>query len=57
MAGESKVQKVARQAAAQKTTDTCGCGGNMLWAKLVQPKPRMVKICEKCGAVEEREPA
>jgi len=52
---ESKVQKVARQGAARKSIGTCKCGGELVWARVVFRRPRMLKVCEKCGAAETRE--
>ncbi len=48
---ESKVQKVARQAAARLTVGTCACGGELVWAQVIQRRPRMRKVCERCGTV------
>ncbi len=48
---ESKVQKVARQAAARLTVGTCACGGDLQWAQVIQRRPRMRKVCARCGAV------
>lgn len=48
---ESKVQKVARQGAAQQTTAQCACGGPMVWAKLATNRSRMVLVCQRCGAI------
>ena len=51
---ESKVQKVARQGAARKSIGTCQCGGELIWAQVILTRPRMMKICEKCGASQEK---
>jgi hypothetical protein len=52
---ESKVQKVARQGAVRKSIGTCQCGGELIWAQVVTARPRMMKICEKCGAFHDKE--
>ncbi len=52
---ESKVQKVARQGAARKSVGTCQCGGELIWSQVVLTRPRMMKVCEKCGAFHEKE--
>ena len=52
---ESKVQKVARQGAARKSVGTCQCGGELIWAQVVMTRPRMMKVCEKCGAFQEKD--
>lgn len=54
---ESKVQKVARQSAVRKSFGTCQCGGQLIWAQVIMARPRMMKICEKCGAFQEKEQA
>jgi hypothetical protein len=51
MANESKVQKVARQAAMRQSIGTCKCGGELIWARVILNRPRMMKVCEKCGAL------
>jgi hypothetical protein len=51
---ESKVQKVARQGAARKSVGTCQCGGELIWAQVVMSRPRMMKVCEKCGTFHEK---
>jgi hypothetical protein len=51
MADESKVQKVARQAAMRQSIGTCKCGGELIWARVVRSRLRMMKVCEKCGAL------
>ncbi len=48
---ESKVQKVARQATARLTLGTCACGGDLVWARVILRRPRMRKVCGRCGAV------
>ena len=52
---ESKVQKVARQNAARQSIGTCQCGGELIWAQVVMTRPRMMKVCEKCGAFHEKD--
>jgi hypothetical protein len=52
---ESKVQKVARQGAARQSIGTCQCGGELIWAQVFMPRPRMMKVCEKCGAFHEKD--
>jgi hypothetical protein len=52
---ESKVQKVARQGTARKSVGTCQCGGELVWAQVVMTRPRMMKVCEKCGVFHEKE--
>jgi hypothetical protein len=52
---ESKVQKVARQGAARKSIGNCQCGGELIWAQVIMTRPRMMKVCEKCGAYHERD--
>ena len=52
---ESKVQKVARQGAGRKSIGNCQCGGELIWAQVVMPRPRMMKVCEKCGAFHEKD--
>ena len=52
---ESKVQKVARQGAARKSVGTCQCGGELVWAQVVMTRPRMMKVCEKCGSMQEKQ--
>ena len=49
--GESKVQKVARQAAIQQSMGACKCGGELVWARVILTRPRMMKVCEKCGKI------
>jgi hypothetical protein len=51
---ESKVQKVARQGAVRKSIGNCQCGGELIWAQVIMTRPRMMKICEKCGASQEK---
>ena len=51
---ESKVQKVARQGAARKSIGTCQCGGELIWAQVIMSRPRMMKVCEKCGTFHEK---
>lgn len=48
---ESKVQKVARQGAVKQTVGTCSCGGTLIWARVMIGRGRMMKLCEKCGAM------
>jgi hypothetical protein len=52
---ESKVQKVARQGAARKSIGNCQCGGELVWAQVIMTRPRMMKVCEKCGSFHEKE--
>jgi hypothetical protein len=52
---ESKVQKVARQGAARKSIGNCQCGGELIWAQVIMTRPRMMKVCEKCGAFHEKD--
>ena len=52
---ESKVQKVARQSVARESIGTCQCGGELIWAQVVLTRPRMMKVCEKCGAFQEKD--
>jgi hypothetical protein len=52
---ESKVQKVARQGAARKSVGTCQCGGELIWAQVIMTRPRMMKVCEKCGSFQEKQ--
>jgi len=51
MASESKVQRVARQAVARKSIGTCKCGGELIWARVMIGRGRMMKVCEQCGAI------
>ncbi len=54
IAGESKVQKVqkvARQAAIRQSIGACTCGGELIWARVILTRPRMMKVCEKCGTI------
>jgi hypothetical protein len=51
---ESKVQKVARHSAARKSIGTCQCGGELIWAQVIMSRPRMMKVCEKCGTFHEK---
>lgn len=51
MASESKVQKVSRQAAMRQSIGTCKCGGELIWARVILNRPRMMKVCEECGAL------
>ena len=51
---ESKVQKVARQGAVRKSIGNCQCGGELIWAQVIMTRPRMMKVCEKCGAAQEK---
>jgi hypothetical protein len=51
---ESKVQKVARGASAQRSIGTCSCGGALVWAKVILPHPHMMKVCQQCGARQAR---
>jgi len=52
---ESKVQKVARQGAARKSVGTCQCGGELIWSQVILSRPRMMKVCEKCGTFHAKE--
>jgi hypothetical protein len=52
---ESKVQKVARQSMARKSIGNCQCGGELIWAQVVMTRPRMMKVCEKCGSFHEKD--
>jgi len=52
---ESKVQKVARQGAARKSIGNCQCGGELTWAQVIMTRPRMMKVCEKCGSFHEKD--
>lgn len=49
---ESKVQKVARGSVTRQHVGTCSCGGDLAWMKVILSRPRMRKVCEKCGAVQ-----
>ncbi len=51
MATESKVQKVARQSAIQKSIGQCPCGGELIWAQVIVRRPRMMRVCERCGRI------
>lgn len=51
VAGESKVQKVARQAAFRQSVGACKCGGELIWARAFLTRPRMMRVCEKCGTI------
>jgi hypothetical protein len=51
---ESKVQKVARGASVQQSAGTCACGGALVWAQVILRRPRMMKVCEQCGAKQAR---
>ena len=51
---ESKVQKVARCGATRTSIGTCPCGGELIWAQVVLPRLRMMKVCEKCAAMQPR---
>lgn len=48
---ESKVQKIARGSAARQSAGTCTCGGELVWAQVIQRRPRMQKLCERCGTL------
>ena len=52
---ESKVQKVARQGAVRRSIGNCQCGGELIWAQVMMTRPRMLKVCEKCGAFQEKD--
>lgn len=55
---ESKTQKVSRvktDKQVQKKPGTCQCGGDLIWAQVVTNRSRMMKVCEKCGALHERD--
>jgi hypothetical protein len=54
---ESKVQKVARQGTVRRSIGTCQFGGELIWAQVVMTRPRMMKVCEKCGAFHDKEQA
>ena len=54
---ESKVQKVARQTTARKSIGNCQCGGELIWAQVIMTRPRMMKVCEKCGSCTHRSPS
>jgi hypothetical protein len=51
IAGERKVQKVARQAAIRQSIGACKCGGELIWARVILTRPRMMIVCETCGTV------
>jgi len=40
----------------RKSIGTCQCGGELVGHKLVMARPRMLKVCEKCGSFHEKEP-
>jgi hypothetical protein len=52
---ESKVQKVARHTKMRQSIGTCACGGELIWAQVVMSRPRMMKVCEKCGSFHEKD--
>jgi hypothetical protein len=52
MASESKVQRVARQRVAPTSIGRCNCGGDLMWAQVVIHRPRMLKVCERCGNID-----
>jgi hypothetical protein len=52
---ESKVQKVARQGTVRRSVGICQCGGELIWAQVMMTRPRMLKVCEKCGAFQEKD--
>jgi len=56
MGSESKAQKVARQATLHRSIGTCGCSGELIWARVILSHPRMMKVCEKCGAISDHQP-
>lgn len=33
----------------RKTAGQCGCGGDLIWSMVFNPRGRMMKVCEKCG--------
>lgn len=35
---------------ARKTAGQCACGGDLIWSMVFNPRGRMMKVCEKCGA-------
>lgn len=47
---ESKAQKVARQGALRQAVGTCECGGQLIWTQVILRPPRMMTVCERCGA-------
>jgi hypothetical protein len=51
VAKESGGAKLASRGKAQvsRSVATCQCGGDMIWARVYNPRPRMMKVCEKCG--------
>ncbi len=50
---EVKTAKLASRgkAVASKSAGTCTCGGDLVWAKVFNPRGRMMKYCEKCGGM------
>ena len=56
MAEISKVQKVAqKETKARQSLGQCECGGELMWAQVVFTRPRMMKVCEKCGNSDSRQ--
>ena len=50
---ESTVQKGARRGATRTSIGTCPCGGELIWVKLILRRPRIRKVCEQCGAIQD----
>jgi len=39
------------KAAGKASAGTCSCGGDLFWAKVYNPRGRMMRVCEKCGTL------
>jgi hypothetical protein len=50
---EVKTAKLASRgrSTATRSAGTCACGGDLFWAKVYNPRGRMMRVCEKCGAL------
>ncbi len=50
---EVKTAKLAGRGrgAVARSAGTCACGGDLFWAKVYNPRGRMMRVCEKCGAL------
>ncbi len=51
-AKEVKTAKLASRGkfSASKAAGTCTCGGDLVWSMVFNPRGRMMRVCEKCGA-------
>jgi hypothetical protein len=52
MAEETKGAKLASRAKGQaaRKVGQCTCGGELVWSMVFNPRGRMMRVCEKCGA-------